>query len=98
MSAANWEQGRRVELRGGHAALESEEDEIGTAADAEFAEQIGDVKFYSALGDVEFAGDFFVGEIFEERIENFLLAAAEIRDGIGFEATTLTGQDGIDEA
>ena len=76
-----------------HAALEGEEDEVGAAADAEFAEQIGDVKFYGALGDVEFAGDFLVGEIFEERIENFLFTAAEIGDGIGFEAPALTSQD-----
>ncbi len=87
-----------MELRGGHAALKGEQDQIGAAADAELAEQIGDVKFYGALGNIEFAGDFLVGEIFEERIENFLLAAAEIRDGIGFEAAALTSQDGIDEA
>ena len=67
----------------GHAALEGEEDEIGTAADAKFVEEIGDVEFYRAFGDVEFAGDFFVGKIFQERIENFLFAAAEIGDGIG---------------
>ena len=53
----------RLRLR--HAALEGEKDQIGAAADAEFAEEIGDVKFYGAFGDVEFAGDFFVGKIFE---------------------------------
>jgi hypothetical protein len=85
-------------LRGGHAALEGEEDQVGAAADAEFAEQVRDVKFYGALGNVEFAGDFFVGKILEERIENFLLAAAEIGDGIGFKAPALTGENGVNEA
>jgi hypothetical protein len=37
----------------GEAALESKEDEVGTAADAEFVQEIGDVEFYGALGDVE---------------------------------------------
>lgn len=100
MSAANWR--RRKKREGGksgrHAALESEEDEVSAAADTEFAEQIGDVEFDGALGNVEFAGDFLVGEIFEERIENFLLATAEIGDGIGFEAATLAGEDRIDKA
>lgn len=83
---------------GGHSALEGEEDEIGAAADSEFVEEIGDVKFYGALGNVEFAGDFFVRKIFEERIENLLFAAAEIGDGIGFETTGLPGKDRIDKA
>ena len=90
--------GARKRLRRRHAALESEKDQIGAAADAEFAEEIGDVKFYGALGDVEFAGDFFVGKIFEERVQDFLLAAAEIGDGIGFEAAALIREDGIHES
>jgi len=81
-----------------HAALEGEKNQIGAAADAEFAEEIGDVKFYSAFGDVEFAGDFFVGKVFEKRVQDFLFATAEIGDGIGFETATLTGKDGIDKA
>jgi hypothetical protein len=68
---------------GGHTALEGEKDEVSAAADAEFAEEVGDVKFYGALGDVQFAGDFLVGKIFEERVQDFLFAAAEIGDGIG---------------
>jgi hypothetical protein len=56
------------------------------------------VEFYGTLGNVEFAGDFLVGKIFEERIQYFLLATAEIGDGIGFETAALTGKDGIDEA
>lgn len=56
------------------------------------------MEFHGALGNVEFAGDFLVGEIFEKRIQHFLLAAAEIGDGIGFEPAALAGEDGIDEA
>jgi hypothetical protein len=81
-----------------HAALEGEKNQIGASADAEFAEEIRDVKFYGAFGDVEFAGDFFVGKIFEQRVQDFLFAAAEIGDGIGFEPATLTGKDGINKA
>jgi len=55
------------------------------------------VEFYSAFGDVEFAGDFFVGKILQERIEDFLFAAAEIGDGIGLQAAGLAGKDGVHE-
>jgi hypothetical protein len=85
-------------LRLRHTALESEKNQIGAAADAEFAEEIGDMKFYGAFGDVEFAGDLFVGKIFEKRVQDFLFAAAEIGDGIGFETAPLTGKYGIDKA
>src|SRR5215475_14228519 len=81
---------------GSGAALEGQEDEIGAAADTEFVEQVGDVKLDGALGDIEFAGNFLVREIFEERIEDFLLAAAEIGDGICFQAAVLIGKYGID--
>lgn len=74
----------RGALRRGHAALEGEENQIGAAADTEFAEKVRDVEFDGAFGDVELAGDFLVGEILEERIQDFLLAPAEICDGIGF--------------
>jgi len=63
--------------------LEGQQDQVGTAADAKLVEEIGDVEFYRAFGDVEFAGDFFVGKIFQERIEDFLFAAAEVGDGLG---------------
>ena len=88
----------RKNSRGRHAALESQKDQVGAAAHAEFAEEVGDVKLYGALGDVEFAGDFLVGKIFEERVQNFLLAAAEICDGIGFETASLTRENRIHEA
>src|SRR5580692_3871787 len=83
---------------GRHAALERKQDEVGAAADTKFAEQVGDVKFHGALGNVELAGDFFVGKIFEQRIENFLFAAAEIGDRVGLEAAALAGEDRIDES
>src|SRR5580692_2472694 len=88
----------RDSLRLRHAALEGEKNQVGTAADSEFAEEIGDVKLYGAFGDVEFAGDFFVGKIFEERIQDLLLATAEIGDGIGFEAAPLIREDRIHES
>src|ERR1700680_3889177 len=79
------------------AALEGQEDQVGAAADAKLAEQIGDVKFYGALGNVQTAANFFVGKIFEEGIENFLFAAAQIGDGVGFEAATLASKYGVHE-
>src|SRR5690348_9198468 len=90
--------GSKAELRLRQTALKREKNQIGAAANAKFAEQIGHVKLHSALGDVEFAGDFLVRKIFEERVQDFLLATAEIGDGIRFEAAPLTGQDGINEA
>jgi hypothetical protein len=91
------ENGNRSGL-GGHAALEGEEDQVSAAADTEFVEQVGDVELYGALSDVELAGDFFVGKILEEGVEDFLFAAAQIGHGIGFEAARLAGEDGIHEA
>src|SRR5262252_3565031 len=56
------------------------------------------MKFHGALGDVQFAGDFLIGKIFEERVENLLLAAAQIGDRVGFETARLSGKDRIHEA
>src|SRR5262249_53581388 len=83
---------------GGHAALKGQEDKVGAAADAELIEQVGNVELYGALGDVEFSCDFLVGKILEERIENFLFAATQIGDGIGFEAARLAGKNRVNEA
>jgi len=55
------------------------------------------VELHGALSDVELIGDFFVGKILEKRIENFLLASAEIRDGVCLEAASLVREDGIHE-
>ena len=82
---------------GGHAALESEKNEVRAAAHAEFVEEIGDVELYGAFGDVELAGDFLVREVLEKRIEDFLFATAQIGNRVGFEATRLAGQDGVHE-
>jgi hypothetical protein len=89
--------GKEGALTLGHAALEGQEDQVGAAANAKFAEQVGDVKFYGALGNVQTAANFFVGKIFEEGIENFLFAAAQIGDGIGFQAAALPGKYGVHE-
>src|SRR5713226_3439831 len=56
------------------------------------------MKLHRVLRDVELAGDLFVGEILEQRIENFLLPAAEIGDGIGLQAAALTGENGVDKS
>src|SRR5262249_1744546 len=69
---------------GSGAALEGEQDEVCTAANAEFVEQIRNVELYSAFGDVEFTGDLLVGKILEKGIESFLFGATEIGDGVGF--------------
>jgi hypothetical protein len=68
--------GDRIDLCLGHAALEREKDKVCAAANAEFAEKVRDVKFHGAFCNIEFIGDFFVGKIFEQRIKNFLFAAA----------------------
>src|SRR5258708_210161 len=78
--------------------MKSEKNEIGAAADAKFVEQIRDVELDRALGDIDPAGDFFIRKIFEERIEYFLRGAGEVSDGVSFEATPLTGENGIHEA
>ena len=75
----------------GHAALEGQEDEVGAAANTEFVQEIGDVELYGAFGDVQFAGDFLVGKIFEQGVQNFLFAAAQIGDGIRLDAAALAG-------
>jgi len=82
----------------GHATLKGQKDQVSAAANAEFIEQVGHVKFDGAFGNIEFAGDFLVGEILEKRIENFLFATAKIGDGFRLETPALTGKDGVDEA
>lgn len=55
------------------------------------------MKLDGAFRNIEFAGDFLVGEILEERIEDFLFAAAQVGDGIGLETAALACENGIDE-
>ncbi len=82
----------------GHTALKGQKNKVSPAANSKLIEQVGDVEFNGAFRNVKLAGDFFVGKIFEKRIENFLFAAAEVGDGLSFETTSLAGQNGIDEA
>ncbi len=56
------------------------------------------MKLHSAFRNVELAGNLFVGKIFQQRIKNFLLAAAQIRDGIRLQTTALASEDGINES
>ena len=63
---ARRERGRRGGFRWrAWRSLVAEQDEVGTAANVELGEQIGDVELHGALGDIEAAGDFLVGEIFK---------------------------------
>ncbi len=55
------------------------------------------MKLNGAFRNVELAGNLFVRKIFQQRIENFLLAAAQVRDGIGLQTAALAGEDGINE-
>src|SRR5258708_7615260 len=87
---------QRSSLR--QAALKGKKNKVGTAAHAELTEQVRNVKLHSAFRNVELAGNLFVRKIFEQRIENFLLAAAQIRDGISLQTTALAGKDGINES
>ena len=87
---------RRSSLR--QAALKGKKNEVGTAAHTELIQQVRNVKLHRAFRNVELAGNLFVRKIFEQRIENFLLATAQIRDGIGLQTTALAGEDGIDES
>ena len=47
------------------AALVAEQDQVRAPPHAEFAQQIRDVELHGALGNIEPAGDFLVGEIFQ---------------------------------
>src|SRR6266852_7104932 len=87
---------QRSSLR--QAALKGKQNEVGTAAHAELTEQVRNVKLHSAFRNVKLAGNLLVGKIFQQRIEDFLLAAAQIGDGIGLQAAALAGKDGINES
>lgn len=87
----------RQRLSPRQAALKGEKNEVGAAAHAEFTEQVRNVKLHRAFRNVELAGNLLVGKILQERIENFLLATAQIRDGICLQTAALAGKDGIDE-
>src|SRR6266852_2661753 len=79
-------------------ALKVKKDEVGTAAHAKLVEQVRNVKLHGAFRNVELAGDFLVRKIFQQRIEDFLFAAAEVGDGIGLQAAALSGKDGVNKS
>src|SRR5579883_786197 len=85
-------------LDGGHPALEGEENQVRAAANSKFIEQVRYVELDGALRDIELARDLFIGKIFEERIEHFLLTPAQIGHRIGLQATPLAHQNGIDKS
>src|SRR5215472_4149802 len=80
------------------AALKRQQDQIGPPANAKLIQKIGHVEFHGPFGDVKLARDFLVGKILEERIEYFLLATAQIGDGVRLQAAPLVRQDGIDKS
>src|SRR5205807_6001984 len=88
----------RQRLSRRQAELKGKKNKCGTSAHAEFTEQVRNVKLHSAFRNVELTGNLFVRKVFEQRIENFLLAAAQIRDGIGLQTAALAGEDGINES
>jgi hypothetical protein len=52
--------------RRGATFLVTKQDEIGPAADSKLAQQVRDVKFYGAFGDVKLVSNLFVGQIFKQ--------------------------------
>src|ERR1700683_4656377 len=76
--------------------LVAKKDQVRAAANTILAEQLRDVKFYGALGDIQFIGDFLVGDIFEQGIEHLAFAAAQL--GLAFDLhapTRMVGEDGV---
>src|SRR5947207_5783671 len=82
---------QRLSLR--QAALKGKKNKVGTAAHAEFTEQVRNVKLHRALRNVALAGNLFVRKIFEQPIENYLLAATQIRDRIVLQTTSQSDYD-----
>src|SRR5260370_16660845 len=78
--------------------MKGKKNEVATAARATLVEQVRNVKLHGAFRNVELAGDFLVRKIFQQRIQDFLFAAAEIGDGIGLQAAALAGKDGVNES
>lgn len=51
--------------------------EFHAAADSEFREQGRDVKLHGALGEIQIAGNFLVGESAQDAAQNFFLATRD---------------------
>ena len=64
-------------LDAGATPLITEEDQIGPAADAKLSEKVRNMEFHGSLGNVQAVGHFFVRKIFEQTVQNLLLAPAE---------------------
>jgi len=60
-----------------HVARRGELRKLDPVARAEFGEQCGNVKLYSSFADAQPRGDFLVGEVLRDGLQDFLLAAAE---------------------
>ena len=56
------------------------------------------MKLYRALRDIQLAGDFFVREIFQQRIQHFLFAPAQVGHGVRLQPAPLARQNGIHES
>src|SRR5258708_5546020 len=60
------------------AALERQQNQVRAAPDAEFIEQIRNVKLHRTFRDIQLAGDFLVRKVLEQRIQHFLLTPAQV--------------------
>ena len=54
--------------------LVPEQDKIGTAADAEFRQDIGNMELNGAFGDIQLGGNLLVRQVLQQLIEHFRLA------------------------
>src|SRR5579872_1776574 len=80
-------------------ALVAEQYQIRAAAYTKLCQKVRDVEFHRPLGDIQAAGDLFIGQILKQAAEHFLLATAQLAGSISAKASALGGrQDGIHEA
>ena len=64
------------ELRFDATTLIAQKYQIGATAYSEFRKQVGDVEFHGAFGNMQTIAYFLIGEVFKQRAEYFLFAAA----------------------
>jgi hypothetical protein len=62
---AKTRQGRRTASGCSATLLVAEQDQIRPAAHPKLAQQIGNVKFYGALGNIQFVSNLFIRQIFQ---------------------------------
>ena len=58
--------------------MELKHDQVDPSPDVELGEQIGDVEFGRPFRNVEFFGDLFIREVFEQALEHFALSRAQV--------------------